>query len=303
MGRELIYRMLFIENLTKKYEGVHAVDNISFEVERGDIYGFLGPNGAGKTTTIRMIMGIIHPDKGSINLDGEDINALGRQNLGYLPEDRGLYQKQKLEEILNYFGLLRGLEKSDAGNRSKMWLERFDLGDQGKRKVEELSKGNQQKVQFILSLLHDPDLIILDEPFTGLDPLNQLLLKEIIQEKQDEGKTIIFSTHQMEQVERLCNNICLIDRGTIVVEGSLEDIRKKHSSDSVEVRFSGKIDEQEASNYLTELDITENTLSGVLSREPNEFLEWVNTRVNVLSFQLKIPTLEQIFLEEVGKKK
>jgi len=295
--------MLVLEGLTKKYEGVHAVDNVSFKVEKGDVYGFLGPNGAGKTTTIRMIMGIIHPDIGSINLNGENINALGRQNLGYLPEDRGLYQKQRLEEILNYFGRLRGLGRSDARTRSSMWLERFDLGDQGNRKVEELSKGNQQKIQFILSLLHDPDLIILDEPFTGLDPLNQLLLKEIIQEKQDEGKTIIFSTHQMEQVERLCNNICLIDRGSIVIEGSLEDIRKKHSSDAVEVRFSGEIDKQEASSYFNELEITDNTLSGVLSKDPNEFLGWVNASVDVLSFQLKVPTLEQIFLEEIGKKK
>ncbi|MDP6169367.1 MAG: ATP-binding cassette domain-containing protein [Candidatus Marinimicrobia bacterium] len=297
------YNMLVLEGLTKKYEGVHAVDNVSFKVEKGDVYGFLGPNGAGKTTTIRMIMGIIYPDTGSINLNGENINALGRYNLGYLPEDRGLYQKQRLEEILNYFGLLRGLERSDAKNRSSMWLERFGLGDQGSRKVEELSKGNQQKIQFILSLLHDPDLIILDEPFTGLDPLNQLLLKEIIQEKQDEGKTIIFSTHQMEQVERLCNNICLIDKGSVIVEGSLEDIRKKHSSDAVEVRFSGEIDEQKASSYFNELEITDDTLSGVLSKDPNEFLGWVNASVDVLSFQLKVPTLEQIFLEEVGKKK
>jgi len=303
MGRSLSYNMLVLEGLTKKYEGVHAVDNVSFKVEKGDVYGFLGPNGAGKTTTIRMIMGIIYPDTGSINLNGENINALGRYNLGYLPEDRGLYQKQRLEEILNYFGLLRGLERSDAKNRSSMWLERFGLGDQGSRKVEELSKGNQQKIQFILSLLHDPDLIILDEPFTGLDPLNQLLLKEIIQEKQDEGKTIIFSTHQMEQVERLCNNICLIDKGSVIVEGSLEDIRKKHSSDAVEVRFSGEINEQKASSYFNELEITDDTLSGVLSKDPNEFLGWVNASVDVLSFQLKVPTLEQIFLEEVGKKK
>tara|TARA_S200000501_G_scaffold108921_1_gene102203 strand:+ start:10 stop:759 length:750 start_codon:yes stop_codon:yes gene_type:complete len=249
-----------------------------------------------------MIMGIIHPDNGSINLNGNDINALGRQNLGYLPEDRGLYQKQRIEEILHYFGSLRGLQKLDAKKKSSMWLDRFGLLDQGGRKVEELSKGNQQKIQFILSLLHDPDLIILDEPFTGLDPLNQILLKEIIQEKQDEGKTIIFSTHQMEQVERLCNNICLIDSGSIVVEGALKEIRKKHSSDAVEVRYSGEIDEKEVTNYFKELDIKENTISGVLSKNPNQFLEWINAKVDVLSFQLKIPTLEQIFLEEVGSK-
>tara|TARA_Y100001934_G_C12304433_1_gene751664 strand:+ start:238 stop:1125 length:888 start_codon:yes stop_codon:yes gene_type:complete len=295
--------MLILDSLTKQYNGVHAVDKVSFRVEKGDIYGFLGPNGAGKTTTIRMIMGIIHPDNGSINLNGNDINSQGRKNLGYLPEDRGLYQKQRLSEILHYFGQLRGIDRLEVEERTSMWLERFGLSNQSHRKVEELSKGNQQKIQFILSLLHNPDLIILDEPFTGLDPLNQLLLKEIIQEKQDEGKTIIFSTHQMEQVERLCNNICLIDKGEIVVEGSLEDIRKKHSSDAVEVRFSGDIDRQQASRYLNELELNDNTLSGILSKNSNEFLEWINACVNVLSFQLKVPTLEQIFLDEVGKKK
>ena len=293
--------MLILHNLKKSYEGVKAVNDVSFNVAKGDIYGFLGPNGAGKTTTIRMIMGIIHPDSGRIELNGNDINSLKRQNLGYLPEDRGLYQKQKLEETCRYFGLLRGLDDRQARSNSRMWLERFGLGDQGDRKIEELSKGNQQKIQFILSLLHDPELIIMDEPFTGLDPLNQLLLKEIIQEKQDEGKTIIFSTHQMEQVERLCNNICLVNQGQIVVEGALEDIRKKHTSDAVEVRFSGNIDSKKVADYFNELELTENRISGVLKKRPEEFLGWVNTTVTVESFKLKVPTLEQIFIEEVGK--
>ncbi len=291
--------MLIINNLKKSYEGVKAVNDVSFSVDKGDIYGFLGPNGAGKTTTIRMIMGIIHPDSGGIELNGNDINSLKRQNLGYLPEDRGLYQKQKLEETCRYFGLLRGLDDEEAKTKSMMWLERFGLKDQRNRKIEELSKGNQQKIQFILSLLHDPELIIMDEPFTGLDPLNQLLLKEIIQEKQDEGKTIIFSTHQMEQVERLCNNICLINQGQIVIEGALKDIRKKHTSDAVEVRFSGEIDLDKANEYFQELELTENRMSGVLKKKPEEFLGWINTIVTVESFKLKVPTLEQIFIEEV----
>ena len=291
--------MLILEDLKKSYDGIPAVNDVSFKVEKGDIYGFLGPNGAGKTTTIRMIMGIIHPDSGRIELNGDDINSLNRQHLGYLPEDRGLYQKQKLEETLQYFGLLRGLDNEQARAKALKWLERFDLGEQGNRKIEELSKGNQQKIQFILSLLHDPDLIIMDEPFTGLDPLNQLLLKEIIQEKQDEGKTIIFSTHQMEQVERLCNNICLINQGQIIVEGALEDIRKKHTSDAVELRFSGNMDTKKVTEYFKELEINENRLSGVLEKKPEEFLGWVNTIVTVESFKLKVPTLEQIFIEEV----
>ena len=199
--------------------------------------------------------------------------------------------------------MLRGLSSLEAKRRTSMWLERFELGNQGTRKVEELSKGNQQKIQFIISLLHDPDLIILDEPFTGLDPLNQLLLKEIMEEKQKEGKTIIFSTHQMEQVERLCNNICLIDKGELIVEGSLDDIRKKHSSDSVELRFRGDLDKQGVSKYFSELEYTDNTVSGILNKNSSEFLGWVNSSVDVLSFQLKVPTLEQIFLKEVGQKK
>ena len=294
--------MLVIENLKKSYDGVEAVKDISFSVGDGDIYGFLGPNGAGKTTTIRMIMGIIRPDEGLIALNGNDINSHNRHNLGYLPEDRGLYQKQRIAEILYYFCSLRGINKTDAKEKISFWLSRFGLENQKSRKVEELSKGNQQKVQFILSLIHDPDFVILDEPFTGLDPLNQLLLKEVIQEKQREGKTIIFSTHQMEQVERLCNNICLINDGNIIVEGSLNEIRKMHSNEAVEVYFSGNVSSDEASKFLSDVEIVGNTLSGVLYNDPREFISWINAKVDVTSFHLKVPSLEQIFLEEVGKK-
>ncbi len=285
----------------KQFDGVHAVDDVSFVVEKGDVYGFLGPNGAGKTTTLRMIMGIIQQDSGSIELNGENINNLGRENLGYLPEDRGLYQKQKLEETIIYFAILRGLDKMDAKTKTNEWLERFALGDQGNRKIEELSKGNQQKIQFILSLIHDPSLLILDEPFTGLDPLNQLLLKEIIQEKREEGKTILFSTHQMEQVERLCTNICLINKGKIIVKGALENVKQSHSSDAVDVRYSGDLDNEKAKSFFSEVEIKDTSLSGVLSEDPREFLLWINESVKVESFQIHIPSLEQIFIEEVKK--
>jgi ABC-2 type transport system ATP-binding protein len=285
----------------KQFDGVRAVDDVSFVVEKGDVYGFLGPNGAGKTTTLRMIMGIIQQDSGSIELNGENINNLCRENLGYLPEDRGLYQKQKLEETIIYFAILRGLDKMDAKTKTNEWLERFGLGDQGNRKIEELSKGNQQKIQFILSLIHDPSLLILDEPFTGLDPLNQLLLKEIIQEKREEGKTILFSTHQMEQVERLCTNICLINKGKIIVEGALENVKQSHSSDAVDVRYSGDLDNEKAKSFFSEVEIKDTSLSGVLSEDPREFLLWINESVKVESFQIHIPSLEQIFIEEVKK--
>jgi len=278
---------------------VRAVDQVSFAVQKGDIYGFLGPNGAGKTTTIRMIMGIIQPDSGSIEISDNNMDNLGRQIIGYLPEDRGLYQKQKLGEIIVYFGLLRGLEKTEAKAKAAEWLERFGLGDQQKRKVEELSKGNQQKVQFILSLVHDPTLLILDEPFTGLDPLNQLLLKEIIQEKRKAGTTILFSTHQMEQVERLCNNICLINQGRIIVEGALESIRAAHQSNAVEVAFTGELNKEIAQVYFNEVAITESKIAGILKDDSSSFLRWINDQVSVESFQAKTPSLEQIFIEEV----
>ncbi len=291
--------MLKLVNISKQYDGVRAVDQVSFAVQRGDIYGFLGPNGAGKTTTIRMIMGIIQPDSGSIEISDNNMDNLGGQIVGYLPEDRGLYQKQKLGEIIVYFGLLRGLEKTAAKAKAAEWLERFGLGDQQKRKVEELSKGNQQKVQFILSLVHDPTLLILDEPFTGLDPLNQLLLKEIIQEKRKAGTTILFSTHQMEQVERLCNNICLINQGRIIVEGALESIREAHQSNAVEVAFTGELNKEIAQVYFNEVAITESKISGILKDDSSSFLRWINDQVSVESFQVKTPSLEQIFIEEV----
>lgn len=293
--------MLNLSNLIKQYEGVRAVDDVSFSVEQGDVFGFLGPNGAGKTTTIRMIMGIIQQDSGTIELDGKNINLIGRNNLGYLPEDRGLYQKQKLEETIIYFGILRGLSKLDAKTKTNEWLERFGLGDQGNRKIEELSKGNQQKIQFILSLIHDPSLLILDEPFTGLDPINQLLLKEIIQEKREEGKTLLFSTHQMEQVERLCTNICLINQGKIIVEGSLENVKKSHSSDSVDVRFTGELNIEKAKLFFSEMAIKGSSISGILSCEPRDFLTWMNENVDIDSYQVHVPSLEQIFIEEVKK--
>jgi ABC-2 type transport system ATP-binding protein len=291
--------LLKLANISKQYDGVRAVDQVSFAVQKGDIYGFLGPNGAGKTTTIRMIMGIIQPDSGSIEISDNNMENLGRQIIGYLPEDRGLYQKQKLGEIIVYFGLLRGLEKTAAKAKAAEWLERFGLGDQQKRKVEELSKGNQQKVQFILSLVHDPTLLILDEPFTGLDPLNQLLLKEIIQEKREAGTTILFSTHQMEQVERLCNNICLINQGRIIVEGALESIQAAHQSNAVEVVFTGELNKEIAQVYFNEVAITESKIAGILKDDSSSFLRWINDQVSVESFQVKTPSLEQIFIEEV----
>ena len=301
MARLSIFRMLTLKNIKKTFDSFRAVDDISFNVGKGDIFGFLGPNGAGKTTTIRMIMGIIQPDDGIINLNGKDIKSFSNTSLGYLPEDRGLYQKQRLEETIIYFAQLKGINKIDAISKTRQWLERFNLNDQGQRKIEELSKGNQQKIQFILSLIHDPSLLILDEPFTGLDPINQLVLKEIIEEKRKEGKTIVFSTHQMEQVERLCTNICLINKGKIVINGTLQEIRNSYSSKAVDVRFSGKLDNEKANTFFSEVKCTDQKVTGILNVNPREFLSWINESVIVESFQIQVPSLEQIFIEEVNK--
>ena len=293
--------MLVLSDLVKQFNNINAVAGISFKIAEGDIYGFLGPNGAGKTTTIRMIMGIIKPDAGSILLNGKDINSKDRVKIGYLPEDRGLYQKQRLLETICYFGMLRGLNKSEAYKNTKYWLKRFSLEDQEKRRIEELSKGNQQKVQFIIALLNNPDFLILDEPFTGLDPLNQLLLKEIIQEKSEEGKTIIFSTHQMEQVERLCSNISLINKGKIVLDGKLKAVKESRKTKAIEVVFNGRLDKEKINTFLENIVIKENFISGNVKKDVHVFLNWINEVVQVESFQVKIPTLEQIFIDEIRK--
>ena len=293
--------MLELNNLIKQYDGIKAVDNIELKIKKGDIFGFLGPNGAGKTTTIRMIMGIIEPDSGTILLNEKNISEHGRGKLGYLPEDRGLYQKQKLEETIIYFASLRGLNKKKAIGQTHHWLERFDLYEQRNRKIEELSKGNQQKIQFILSLIHDPSLLILDEPFTGLDPLNQVLLKEIIQEKSKEGKTILFSTHQMEQVERICNNICLINKGKIILNGKLEDIRKANSKNYVNVQYRGELDIEKIKLFFKNIKFNKSSFSGELAKPSSEMLQWLSQTVYVELFEMQTPTLEQIFIDSIKK--
>ncbi len=291
--------MIRLDNVYKSFDDVTAIDDVFFSVERGDIYGLLGPNGAGKTTIIRMMMGIIEPDAGEILWDNHPIRKIDRLKLGYLPEERGLYQKQKLKETLMYFGSLRGMDRRELSKIIDMWLERFGFADAAKKKIKELSKGNQQKVQFILALLHNPEFLILDEPFTGLDPLNQLLLKEIISEKNQEGVTIIFSTHQMEQVERLCSNICLINRGKVLINGKLTDVKEKHRKNAVTVKYEGDLIEDELKQFIPEPKLENGELSGVLTRTSKEFINWLNQTISIISFEKSTPSLEQIFIEEV----
>ncbi len=226
--------MLTLRNINKEFESVSAVSDVSFEVNAGRIFGFLGPNGAGKTTTLRMIMNIIQPDTGEIFFNGS-IQRPENRAFGYLPEERGLYQKFTLVEVLEYFAKLRNV--SNPKPLIMNLLERFNLSDRAENKVSELSKGNQQKIQFINTILHDPQFIIMDEPFSGLDPVNQLLMKEILDELKSRGKTIILSSHQIDQVERICDDVALINRAKLVLSGDLKTIKRQYGEPILKISF------------------------------------------------------------------
>mgnify|MGYP001827043705 FL=1 len=297
--------ILEIKNLCKRYGDHVAVDDISFAVPRGSVFGLLGPNGAGKTTTIRMVMRIISSDSGTVLLDGEKVDDDRRRIIGYLPEERGLYKKMKVLEHLVYLGTIRGLRPGEAKKRSSAWLERFDLAEWATHKVEDLSKGMQQKIQFIGTILHRPPLLILDEPFSGLDPINTRQLKNLMQAMKDEGVTIVLSTHVLPQVDELCSDICLINRARPILLGSLEEIRHDYGGNTWKV-----------SSDLTEKDLA--ALPGVTSvhplrdqklleladgREPRDLLRALVDRGQVESFTRFIPDLENIFIRAVEEDK
>jgi ABC-2 type transport system ATP-binding protein len=220
---------LEVKNLTKTFDKIVAVDNASFEVPEGSIFGLIGRNGAGKTTTIRMMMNIYLPDSGVVILRGTKVGQDFKNQVGYLPEERGLYKKMKVVDILYYFAELKGKSGRDLHKKADEYLKRFELYDRRLSKIEDLSKGNQQKVQFIATILHDPEFIILDEPFSGLDPINTNLLREIILEMKKRGKVIIFSTHLMDFAEKMCDHIVMIDHGKIILKGSLNEIKSKYA--------------------------------------------------------------------------
>jgi len=232
---------LEVRDIAKQYGNFLAVDDLSLEVSGGTIFGLLGPNGAGKTTTIRMIMDIIAPDRGEVRFFGRPRTGDDLKRVGYLPEERGLYRKMKVTEHLVFLGELHGLSKRDATPRIKEWLERVELSNWADKKVEELSKGMQQKIQLIGTLLHDPEIVILDEPFSGLDPINQSLFKELLASYKSEGRTILFSTHVMEQAEKLCDQIALISEGKVVLDGELAKIKRDYGENSFRVTGSGNL--------------------------------------------------------------
>jgi len=237
--------MLKIDKVSKSFTGIKAVDNISLDIPVGEVFGFLGPNGAGKTTTLRMIMDILQPDSGLITIDGKPSISCDHKRIGYLPEERGIYQKAKVRDVVEYFGKLKSIPVAEVKERANYWFSRLKIEDLADKKVAELSKGNQQKVQFIIAVINDPVLMILDEPFTGLDPVNQKILQDIIKDFKAQDRTIILSTHQMAKVEENCDSMCLIHKGKIITMGKTKDIMEKHggSLDKAFIELIGDSDE------------------------------------------------------------
>jgi ABC-2 type transport system ATP-binding protein len=294
--------MLSVVRVRKAYSTVLAVDDVSLGVERGQILGLLGPNGAGKTTTIRMILNINPPDAGQISFDGKEFTEATRDIVGYLPEERGLYRKSKVLNTILYFARLKRVEPGEARRRAYDWLKRFDLLTSFDRRVDELSKGNQQKVQFIISIIHQPQLVILDEPFSGLDPVNQIVLKDILMELKQQGRAVIFSTHQMDQAEKLCDRICLINRGKVVLEGSLADVKHRYGRNTLQIEFTGDASFIPGLEWVKSSHIYEN-FAEIEVRDAERLPAIVRelaARLNLSKFEVTSPSLNAIFLGEVA---
>jgi len=296
--------ILAVREIRKTFGDVRAVDGVSFTVRRGSITGLLGRNGAGKTTTIRMITGIFMPDSGRIEWLGESsADAAFRDRIGYLPEERGLYKQMKIVELLLFLAEIKGRKPSaDVRKDIDQWLERFELTQKRDSKVEELSKGNQQKVQLIGTLLHDPDLIILDEPQSGLDPVNMLLVRNLLKDLRSEGKTILLSTHMMAEAEKMADEIVLIHQGKVVLDGTLDEVRAKFGKNTLHIDFEGD------GGFLSELPnvrraaVVNNSaeLSLGPNADPQAILQASMQRLRIRRFEVAAPSLEEIFIEQVG---
>ena len=293
---------LRVENVTKRYGDFTAVDDLSFDIRAGRIFGFIGPNGAGKTTTIRMIVGINYPDEGQIKLFGETVSPEIQNRIGYLPEERGLYKKMKISDQLRYFAALKGVSQTEADKRIDFWLDRMNLSEWKTKKTTDLSKGMQQKIQFISTILHNPDLLILDEPFSGLDPVNVEFMMDVIDEFKSAEKTIIFSTHLMETAERLCKDILIINKSRKVVSGTLREVKAGYGKDLIAVRAVGGenvlADERLVSKIVEhadekEIHLAENADSQVLLKE------LINSGAKITKFEEIEPSLNDIFIEKV----
>jgi ABC-2 type transport system ATP-binding protein len=294
---------LAVDKITKRFDSFTAVDALSMHVPAGTMYGLLGPNGAGKTTAIRMIMNITIPDSGRVEILGQPMSEELKEHIGYLPEERGLYPKMKIHETLLFFGEIKGMSSTAARERTDYWLRRMDLLAWKEKKVNELSKGMQQKIQFIATIMNDPELIILDEPFAGLDPVNADLLKDIMLELKKAGRTIIFSTHRMEQVEKLCDNICLINKAKKVLDGGLRDIKHSYGKNTVIVEFQGNDDFSRDERFVQAANNYGNYVELKLKpgADPQELLRSMVEKTAITRFEVAEPSLNEIFKEVVGQ--
>jgi ABC-2 type transport system ATP-binding protein len=294
---------LELQEITKSYDEFVAVDKLSFTIPAGKIFGLLGPNGAGKTSSIRMMIGITVPDSGSIRLFGEPLGRLMLDRVGYLPEERGLYKKMKIMENLVFLARLKGISSAEATRRANHWLERLELGNWGNAKLEELSKGMQQKVQFIAAVLHEPEFMILDEPFSGLDPASSLVLKDALLELKKQGKTILFSTHRMDTVERLCDDICLVNRGRSVLLGNLREIKASYGRSSVQLEYEGELPLLQDPSLVASFNDFGNYVELRLAAgaDPQRLLAEAVHTARISKFEIVEPSLEEIFIDTVAK--
>ncbi len=297
---------LVVDHLRKRFGSVVALDDLAFEVAPGQVFGFLGANGAGKTTTMRITLGVLEPDAGRVTWQGVESHLLPRSTWGYLPEERGLYPRMRVLDQLVFFAGLHGVPKERARREALAWLHRFRADDLANRRAEQLSKGNQQKVQFIAAVLHDPEVLLMDEPFTGLDPVNVMLLREAFLELRDRGRTVVFSTHQMEVAEALCESVAIVDRGRMVVGGTLRDVRRSTGRRMVRISVHG--DHRlpwlaavpgarviQAGMDRTSVELDEGT-------EPDDILAAaIAAGARVLHFEVADTTLEQVFIDHVGR--
>ncbi|MCX6029171.1 MAG: ATP-binding cassette domain-containing protein [Chloroflexi bacterium] len=294
-------RPIEVSHLAKAFGATQAVTDVSFEVERGEVFGLLGPNGAGKTTTIRLILDIFRPDCGTVVILDGPMTEQKKNRIGYMPEERGLYQDVTLEHCLIYLATLKGLSTAEARRRLAVYLERFDLAAHKTKRVKELSKGMQQKAQIISTILHGPELLIIDEPFAGLDPVNTQLVKDLLRELREQGTAIIMSTHQMQQVEELCNRIVLIDHGRNVLYGNLADIRRRYAGDALLVQTPGALPTLAG---VTQIAPHNGAVKLTLAQgvSPQDVLtQLVAQRVPVERFEIAVPTLDEIFIRTVSE--
>jgi len=297
--------LLNVKNICKSYVNHRALDNISIDIPRSSIFGLLGPNGAGKTTLIRIINQIINQDSGQILLHGKNINYDDIRKIGYMPEERGLYKKMKIGDFLLFMGKLKGLSRSESINSAKNWFNNLEVSNWWNKNIEDLSKGMSQKVQFILTVLHNPDLIILDEPFSGFDPVNTNLIKKNLLRLKDEGKTIIFSTHRMESVDELCDNLAMINKSKTILSGKINDIKSAYKSDIYKIRHLNRIDDK--TNNFSVIDskivfdnIYESEIKLTKKMSSNDLLRLLlSNSIEILEFKPKTPNMNDIFIMKV----